>query len=552
MKTAATTSLRSVRSVADKAKSAFDIMGRAATGVNQALEIGRKAWGALQLVVGQTVAKALEFRAAGDPVSKWFKDMKRDTDLLKAAIGDALIPVIQGLAEGLGLVGRGARDWVRENRKIIASKVLEYFLNIGNVLVKSIAKGTLLVVKVWKGWQLVIDGVKAAGQAAFGAMLSGAAKAVDAMADVVAVFDEHLAEGMSKAAAEAREMGEAFSSNSQETIDAMFRTSNELTELENKINSVSNIALKKLGQAGVIAQKKIQESTVGTNRTLEEQKKLTEENAKRALELAAKVDSFLAARHEDRIKRLELREFLARKADEEMIERAEKTKEVQAEALDAMMSKADVAGDLLGGIVNTFAQEQERATQMMSEAQKAVAEGAADASDAVIDSVTTQVAALAVQAAAGAFASMASIPIVGPALGAGAAAAASAAVLALGAGLKGLVSMAQGGVVTGGAVGRDSVPAMLMPGEQVMSIPERQAMQRFMGRLLGAQAGQAAIGSPAANGAGGGRPVVYQNKTEIHTWEPDTVRATKMAKRLEDGARKRLARQELLLGQGGV
>lgn len=569
-------SLGSVRAVADKAKNAFSVFGKVATGVNQALEIGRKAWGALQMVVGQTVAKALEFRAAGDPVRKWFADMKRDTDLLKASIGDALIPVIQGLAEGLGLVGRGARDWVRENRKVIASGLLEFVLKTGEVLTKSVAKGTLLVVKAWKGWQQIIDGVKAAGQAAFGAMLSGAATAVEAMADVVSVFDEDLARGMMKAAAEAQKMGEAFSANSQETIDAMFRTDRELNELEASINRVSGVALKKLERAGVIAQKKIQESTVGTNRTLDEQKQASKDAADQAIKSAARIEKFLEARHAARIKRLEIYEAFARQADERMTESAEKAKELENDAISTMTSVADTISTTMADAVATFAEGTIRANQMMDDAQQAVAEGASDATEkmnaareaqgavagnvakqtamAVIDSVTAAVSALAVQAAAGAFASMASIPYIGPALGAAAAAAASAAVMALGAGLKGLISgMADGGVVTGGAAGRDSVPVMLMPGEQVMSVAERQGMQKFMTRLLSAQAGHAAIGLSAAGAAStGGQPVVVNQKTELRTWVPSIVEETKMARRMEKGSKKRLQRQGMLLGQGGV
>lgn len=76
-----------------------------------------------------------------------------------------------------------------------------------------------------------------------------------------------------------------------------------------------------------------------------------------------------------------------------------------------------------------------------------------------------QIGAASGVAAANAYAATAAIPIVGPLLAPAAAAEAMGAVLGF---MGPALAFAQGGLVTGGTPGRDSVPAMLMPGEYVL------------------------------------------------------------------------------------
>lgn len=103
----------------------------------------------------------------------------------------------------------------------------------------------------------------------------------------------------------------------------------------------------------------------------------------------------------------------------------------------------------------------------------------------------TQIAINTAEGAVGAYKSLAPIPFVGPALGA----AAAAALVAFGAEQTGKVLAANtGGLVTGGIPGRDSVPALLTPGELVVPA------QNF-DEVVGAT--QAARGEGEGAGAGG-------------------------------------------------
>ena len=57
--------------------------------------------------------------------------------------------------------------------------------------------------------------------------------------------------------------------------------------------------------------------------------------------------------------------------------------------------------------------------------------------------------------------------------------------------IKGLVGefmgAADGGLIVGGKRGKDSVPIMGMPGEYIMSVPEVEGVQKFMGAMGGSQ-----------------------------------------------------------------
>ena len=120
------------------------------------------------------------------------------------------------------------------------------------------------------------------------------------------------------------------------------------------------------------------------------------------------------------------------------------------------------------------------------EGQDKMKEGFKSSAAVAIDTIFDVAQAEAVKAAIGAASSQSAIPVIGPAL----AAAAAASILSL---LRGIITtnikgMAEGGLVTGGVANRDSVPAMLMPGELVVPKKQVDAMKNGGG-----------MGSPTVN-----------------------------------------------------
>lgn len=157
----------------------------------------------------------------------------------------------------------------------------------------------------------------------------------------------------------------------------------------------------------------------------------------------------------------------------------------QDEALSRNMETLETARSFANTIasgVQTVFQVVADSSATASEKAKAIALEAFDTiSGAVIQAATTAVTANATSAAAGAASAVAGIPIVGPVL----AVAAMATIFAVVRGL--LTNLAEGGLITGGTPGRDSVPAMLMPGELVLPVPVVRSIAKTMGMSSGGQ-----------------------------------------------------------------
>jgi len=121
----------------------------------------------------------------------------------------------------------------------------------------------------------------------------------------------------------------------------------------------------------------------------------------------------------------------------------------------------------------------------------------------------------AAKAAAAAFAAHAGIgPFIGLAIGAAAAATAAAAVMSF-------ANFAEGGLVTGGQPGRDSVPALLMPGELVIPTDQTDGIRRLLG-MAGSGAplrmadGGVVINGDAGNTTSAGATIGTVNEGDIN------------------------------------
>ena len=104
---------------------------------------------------------------------------------------------------------------------------------------------------------------------------------------------------------------------------------------------------------------------------------------------------------------------------------------------------------------------------------------------AIIDMIEKTVMGYMVAWATAAGSAVAGVPVVGPALAVGAASAAFAVAKGY------MAKFADGGVVTGGREGEDSVPALLTPGEVVFPVPMVRQLRRLMGMTGGTDAPQA-------------------------------------------------------------
>lgn len=186
------------------------------------------------------------------------------------------------------------------------------------------------------------------------------------------------------------------------------------------------------------------------------------------------------------------------------------------EVIDGQLVTAhDAVANFFKGLIEMFAQQV--AAYLISKAAQWVAEKIFGTSEVNLN------AAVAGSAAA---AQVAGIPIVGPALAAGTAAATAGSVLAA---VSPFMLAAEGAIVPAnwpGAVrGKDSVPAMLMPGERVLSLSQVSMLggHQTIDRLLGMRSGLPNFAGPGPLHFAGGGVVPHMssgNVTHVYPQSP--------------------------------
>jgi hypothetical protein len=169
----------------------------------------------------------------------------------------------------------------------------------------------------------------------------------------------------------------------------------------------------------------------------------------------------------------------------------------------------------------------------------AVVTGAAAGTTATVVAADTKIAADTATMVAGATAAYSGIPFVGIGL----AAAAIASFIAIIAAFK---KFATGGEVTGGTPGRDSVPALLTPGEYVLSVPAVQQMRKMLSMpdTGGPRYAQGGPVSGRSRGSGSHTTIVLRNEVVIPA-EKATIKRQLMASR--KALREMIARGQLVL-----
>ena len=423
---------------------AFDGIRAGADVMFKAMEIGKRAFEILNATLGESIRKALEFRRKGDPVLKWFKDMQRETDVLRARVGDALIPVVQGLAEGFGLVGDGASKWVAQNQRLIGTKILEWLQSVGHFLINGIAIGATLAGKAFLGWELIISGVQAVVNKFFATFFEGNAQVLDAMSSMArAVGAGGFADALKSATNYVRGFGNEFEASGDKAAKEVEKTVAKIDELDLAIKKLKLTAESTLDKGIAKGLEKVNENSKGVRRTIDEQ-------------AAASVKA-----RED-----------AKKTEEAVIAMSGKMSAAMGEASD----KSAKAASTISGGYDTIVASMEKSIAVATEsmvtgektAMRSLKDAAKETRDIIISTMKQVVLAEAIKASSRVFSGFSTIPIVGPALGAAAGAAAFGVVM----GLLSLAKFQQGGIVTGGTPGIDSVPALLMPGERVMTVNE--------------------------------------------------------------------------------
>ena len=504
---------------------AFDALGKATVIFNQGLELGKKAFELLKVAIGDTVAKALEFRRANDPAKKFFETAKKGAEVIRARLGDILIPVIIGVSKAFGDVSGSMEEWLTVNRKLFATKIIENLSTVAEVLVTGIAKGTLFVTKVWLGWKLVIEGVSLVVNKFFEFMLLGIDKATGGLARVVGIFDRDLKNSLLEAQKGIAGFGDEFAKSGEDAADAMQKTAAQITAAEDAIVSFETAAVAGINRVRSTAADQIEASIAGTRRNDEERQAAIDREAERQafiLSLEERTQAGITQIREANLsRRIEVsNKFIA---------------ETEAAEAEAAARTVALVSSVTGTVVGAWQTAAESIISGQQTASQAII-------GATIDTALAAINAAAAAAAAKQLEAHSFLPFVGIAIGAAAAAVVSGIIKAKLSEVP--AGMAAGGLVTGGQRGRDSVPAMLTPGEVVIPAP---VVRQFSGRSAASRSGvvtaQRGGVVPGVAAAGAGPQVSVNFQSFFPPKSAETKRAVReLGKELTKLQRRRMFR----------
>jgi hypothetical protein len=527
-------------------KRAFSIAGGAAVGLNQGLELVKKALALVSAGYEATVGRALALRAANDPTRRDMEALAKAAEGLQVSIGNALLPVIRTLAQALAPVLQSMTTWVNANRDIIATNLTGWIVQVAQGLTSGIAVAVLLVTRAWYGWGMAIEAAKTSF---LGMASAGATWASRLQKSVAAIASPEEAQKLQALSRLTGLLGEAGAQAADKSSAALAAQGAELSALEKKIADVAFAVQSGLGDAGAkiagnlrsairLTGKEIEEwnpKIAGINTLIAEWRTRTLALAQANIALGAdqlasklrtvateyeRVAQNAEATDQLRTGLAALREEYGGAADAalRMTGSLAGAQAALSEATTKTQGLRDVVTGIANGIGSAFTGMISAAIEQTQTASEIILGFFGNVGRAIIDTlisiaVQTGITALinavlgsalrkagiagyAAEAAAAAYASTAAIPIFGPILAPAAAAKAFAETMAFQA-----LALASGGLIVGGMSGQDSVPAMLMPGEYV--IPAAQVRENVRSGRAPDDSGQAR----AAGGGGGGSSV---------------------------------------------
>ena len=426
--------LKAVKKFGQMGATAFKAFTVAAVGINQGLEVLKK----FKEVATAMIEKSMAFRSANDPLIQSFGKITDSVNALIARMGDVLLNVFVALGNQFAPLITRARDFLAANQQILAIGLVEFFQKMAIAITRGVAGAFNLAREMATKFEQGLIAVTAA-------FLSFAS-----------LFSDEYAPALREAEKEFHKLGKE-----QENFEA--RTNSISAAVEEGIGQVSVGAIKALGTA-----------TAGLNKPYE---KLvaTQEKQKAHLQTIASLEERIQGGLEDAAAtNLQLRIALTNA----LIEAQEKQAAKEAEQLQERVNTAVASAD---SIASAFVSGYGAAEEGQNQFAAALKSASASAVDIALETMQKQVMA---SAAVGAGNAAASWGWAGPVV----ASAMAAAMFGLIRGFvqMGMTGMAEGGLVRGGIEGRDSVPAMLQPGEFVLTKNQTDSL-RSGGGGLGSQ-----------------------------------------------------------------
>lgn len=454
--------------------SAFKGLTFAVTAMNQAFQLGKSAFEVIRNQLTRAIEKMREFRTTTDPAVVRLDRFIERIDSLSARIGDALLPVLFTLERVLSPIidefERGSRADPGKTARQFAS-ALQGLVGVVDALLPALRVFNGAIRSLQIAFEVIKGVLLAFGSTLALAVLTPLGVVTGAIGELLSAL------GAGGIGGQLQETGRSLAGFTLDLATAAVDTVGNIQEIgtawaesDRAIRGAATSTKNFLTETAVIALEESKKATTGALENIVRTDQAKDGALQREL---GRIEALRTARREADLERQRL-------ADEQLKRQTALAEQFSAAFTDSFFAVATGAKSL---------------EQVMGEVLMGI-------SRQLFQQAITQIVTAAFKGQADAISAHSFIPFIGQALGA----AAGAAIFALISSTKSKIpkpkKMQAGGIVRGGTQGRDSVAALLTPGEFVLTVEETRQIRKALSRAGGSGGGFQGGGLvPAGGGA---------------------------------------------------
>lgn len=242
---------KEAKALGESASKSMAAIGKAVVVLNQGLELAKKAWGAINRTVGESIRMALEQRAATDTQLKAWTALSDRLQIIGGYIGDFFIPVILGIADAFEPTIKATETWAKGLKETQGSGFVEWLMDFGKTMIGVVAKSVVAATRTWAFMRIVIEGLKAAIQSYWAMVINGAGKAIGVLGSLAEKLGAGgVAASLKSASEEAKLFGSTFQESADANVDEINRLLEEQMKLEQGIKETEAAVQQAFGKAG--------------------------------------------------------------------------------------------------------------------------------------------------------------------------------------------------------------------------------------------------------------------------------------------------------------
>ena len=146
-----------INSAFKKVQAGFKAFGFAVIAVNQGVELLSKGFRFVTSALSSSVQAAIDLRGESDPLVRSFGRMRTSLKSIQATLGSSFLAAFTAIGKAFEPAVTGAKDFLENNRKLIATKIVQFLFKAAQAITEGIAFGLNQANTIWHALTSTID-----------------------------------------------------------------------------------------------------------------------------------------------------------------------------------------------------------------------------------------------------------------------------------------------------------------------------------------------------------------------------------------------------------